>query len=124
MFVLTKRIKGSTIIEVIIALLIGMLVLAMAMTIVVKTGKNYNANRKAKALIWMKNRTYQLELKPIVHEDTIRANGMIIFESMTEFEGKKDVLNLYMKAMTDEYMFLAEKKRLINLKPDIDEEDE
>nr|WP_320120042.1 hypothetical protein [uncultured Marinifilum sp.] len=121
MFVL-KRIKGSSIIEVIIALLIGMLVLAMAMTIVVKTGKNYNANRKAKALLWMKNRTYQLELKPVVHEDTIRVNGMIIFESVVELEGKKDVLLLYMKAMTGENRFLAEKRRLINFKPDTDEE--
>lgn len=124
MFILAKRIKGSTIIEVIIALLIGMMVLAMAMTIVVKTGKNYNANQKAQAMIWMKNRTYQLETKPSVHEDTIRENGVIYFESLTVLEGQKDVLTLYMIAMTEEKRFLAEKRRLINLKPEIEEENE
>ena len=118
MFVLNKRIKGSTIIEVIIALLIGMMVLAMAMIIVVKTGKNYNATHRTRALLWMRNRVYQLETKPALHEDTIQVNGMLIYENLAELEGKQDVLILYMKAMTPENRLLAEKRRLINLKPD------
>lgn len=124
MLVLKKRIKGSTIIEVIMALMIGMIILAMAMTIVVKTGKNYNAVHRTRALIWMRNRVYMMEANPVLHEDTIQANGMLIYENLANLEGKKDVLILYMKAMTPENRLLAEKWRLINLKPDDNAQEE
>ncbi|WP_461630257.1 prepilin-type N-terminal cleavage/methylation domain-containing protein [Labilibaculum euxinus] len=124
MLVLKKRIKGSTIIEVIMALMIGMIVLAMAMTIVVKTGKNYNAVHRTRALIWMRNRVYMMETNPVLREDTIQANGMLIYEKLANLEGKKDVLILYMKAMTPENRLLAEKWRLINLKPDANVQEE
>ncbi len=118
MLVVRKRIKGSTIIEVIIALMIGMLILAMSMTIVAKTNKNYNAELRTRSLIWMRNRVYMMETNPVLHEDTIQANGILIYENLANFDGKRDVLILYMKAMTIENRLLAEKWRLINLKSD------
>jgi hypothetical protein len=118
MAVLRKRIKASTLVEVIIALLIGMMVMGMAMSIVVKTGKNYNAVQRTRALMWMRNRVHQLEIAPLLHEDTIQGQGMLIYEKLSEMEGKPDVLQLYMRAMTPEKRLLAEKWRLLKRKGD------
>ena len=124
MSVLSKKIKGSTIIEVIIALLIGMMVLAMAMAIVVKTGKNYNATHRTRALLLMKNRLYQIKDQPELRSDTLLVNGILLFENLSEAEGKKDVLNVYMKAMTPEGRTLLEKRHFVNRIPDYDESEE
>ena len=121
MSVLTKKIGGSTILEVIIALLIGMLVLAMAMAIVVKTGKNYNATHRTRAMFVMKNRLYHFKDNPVIHSDTIFVNGFLLYENLSEIEGKKGVLNAYFKAMTTEGRPLIEKRHIINLKPEHEE---
>jgi hypothetical protein len=119
--VLNKKIEASTIVEVIVALLIGMLVLAMAMAIVVKTGKNYNATHRTRALLFMKNRLYQLKDNPVIHNDTIIVNGFMVYEKISEVDGKKGVLKVYQKAMTPEGRLLIEKKHIINLIPEHEE---
>lgn len=124
MSVLSKKIKGSTIIEVIIALLIGMMVLAMAMAIVVKTGKNYNATHRTRALLLMKNRLYQIKDQPELRSDTVSVNGILLFENLSEAEGKKDVLNVYLKAMTPEGRTLLEKRHFVNRIPDYEDFEE
>ena len=116
--VLNRKIKSSTIIEVIVALLIGMLVLAMAMAIVVKTGKNYNATHRTRALLFLKNRLHQIKNDPVIHNDTIFVNGFMLYENISEAEGKKNILNVNLKAMTPEGRLLLEKKHFINRTPE------
>lgn len=118
MFVLNKKIVASTIIEVIVALLIGMIVLAMAITIVVKTGKNYNATHRARALLIMRNRLYYLKDNPVIKSDTIFVSGFMFYEKSFEYEGKRDVFNVYLRAMTLEGKLLIEKQHIINLIPE------
>lgn len=118
---LKKKIEGSTIMEVIMALLIGMLVLAMAMAIVVKTGKNYNATHRTRAMFVIKDRLYYHKNNPMIHSDTIPVNGFLLYENLSEIEGRKGVLNAYFEAMTIEGRRLIEKQHIINLKPEHEE---
>ncbi|PXY01813.1 hypothetical protein DF185_03965 [Marinifilum breve] len=121
MSLLKKKIEGSTIIEVIMALLIGMLVLAMAMAIVVKTGKNYNATHRTRAMFVIKDRLYYFQNNPMIHSDTIPVNGFLLYENLSEINGRKGVLNAYFKAMTTEGRRLIEKQHVINMKPEHEE---
>lgn len=116
MLALKKKIKGSTIIEVIIALMIGMIIIGMSMSIVVKTGRNYNASQRARAVIWMNNRFIQLKDSPEVREDSIVLLGMIVYENVSKYENQEDVLMVDLKAVSREMRFLANKRSLIFIK--------
>jgi hypothetical protein len=114
-----KKLRSGTIIEVIVALLIGMIVLAMAMTIVVKTSKNYNAALRVKALFHMNNRIRQIEQKPVLHEDTLMVNGLKMYERVSEKEDRMGVLDVYIRCVTVDDRFLAEKRRLLEFESKI-----
>ncbi len=109
------KIKGSTILEVIIALLIGTMIIGFSMNIVVKTSKNYNAVKRASAMFQLKNRFKQIENDSSLLQDTIQGNGIYIVEKISPHKQSEYVFLLEMKAYTLEKRFLVEKKAFIEI---------
>lgn len=109
------KLKSSTILEVIMALLIGTMIIGFSMNIVVKTGKNYNAVKRAGAMFMLKNRISIIQEEPNQLQDTIRGNGIFIVEKMTAYQQSEKVFVLELKAYTLENRFLVEKKALIEI---------
>ncbi|WP_321308593.1 hypothetical protein [Marinifilum fragile] len=107
------KIKGSTILEVIIALLLGTIIIGFSMNIVVKTAKNYNAVKKADAMFLVENRFAILKENPELLQDSIWKNGILLVEKLEQYQGSNDLLLLKIEAYTVERRFLLGKKILI-----------
>lgn len=109
------KLRSSTIIEVVIALLIGVMIIGFSMNIVVKTGKNYNAVKRARSIFMLNNRFLILQEDPSQLQDTVEENGIFIVEKMTSYQQSEKVFVLEMKAYTYENRFLVAKRSLIEI---------
>lgn len=109
------KIKGSTILEVIIALLIGTMIIGFSMNIVVKTSKNYNAVKRGSAMFQLKNRFGQIKNDPSLLQNTVQGNGIYIVEKMSSYQQSESVFLLELNAYTLENRFLVKKKAIIEI---------
>ena len=107
------KLKGSTVLEVIIALLLGTIIIGFSMNIVVKTAKNYNAVKKADAMFLVQNRFAIVKENPESVQDSIWENGILLVENLQQYQQSNHLLLLEIKAYTAEKKFLLEKKALI-----------
>jgi len=110
-----KKLKSSSLIEVIIALCIGMMIIALSMSIVVKTGKNYNAFQRGRAMLLMSQRAFVLQNNPETVQDSLNINGMVLLEKLSSYREIERVFQLHMKCYSSEGRFLGEKKCLLEI---------
>lgn len=110
-----KKLKSSSLIEVIIALCIGMIIIALSMSIVVKTGKNYNAFQRGRAMLLMSQRAFVLQNNPEIIQDSLKVNGIVLLEKLTNYHELDRVFQLDMKCYSSEGRFLGEKKCLLEI---------
>jgi len=115
------KLKASTILEVIIALLLGTMIIGFSMNIVVKTAKNYNAVKKADAMFLVQNRFSILSENPKLIQDSIRDEGILLVESLKNYKQSEELFVLEIKAYTAQNRFLVEKKALIKITDESEE---
>lgn len=109
------KLKSSSLIEVIVALCIGVIIITLSMNIVVQTGKNYNAFQRGRAMFLMSERAYFLQNNPEAVQSSLTMNGIVIFEKLSSYRNIHRVFQLEMKSFSSEGKFLGEKKFLFEI---------
>ncbi len=81
---LNQKIKGSTLVEVLMAILVCLIVFSLAQSILLKMEKDYNTRLKLKADMYYNPTQYQNELIP--GTETFQTNGLKIKRSVSAYD--------------------------------------
>lgn len=92
-----------------------MIIIGLSMSIVVKTGKNYNAFQRGRAMLLMRQRAYFLQDNPESVQDSLNINGILLLEKLNSYRDVDRVFQLEMKSYSTEGRFLGEKKCLLEI---------
>lgn len=92
-----------------------MIIIGLSMSIVVKTGKNYNAFQRGRAMLLMNQRAYFLQDNPESVQDSLKINGILLLEKLNSYRDVDRVFQLEMKSYSTEGRFLGEKKCLLEI---------
>ncbi len=111
--VILKKIKGSTLIEVIVSLTITMIVFAIAMQIFVSVFRSENYYNKLHAFLAIKKIEAECKKNNKYYDEKILLDDLDIFKSIIPYNGSKDIQILLLEAFDKKGKKLVEHKELI-----------
>lgn len=92
-----------------------MIIITLSMSIVVKTGKNYNAFQRGRAMLLMSQRAYLLQSNPETVQDSLKINGIVLLEKLSAYRDIERVYQLDMKCYSSGGRFLGKKNCLLEI---------
>ena len=107
------KLKSSTVMEVIVALTIISIIIAISFFIIANLNKNNNINLKYRASILIDNQLNTLSREPEELNDTLLINTIKLVRNSQLDEQYKDLWNVEIKAFTQFHKLLYQKKAII-----------
>ncbi len=108
-----NKIKGSTLIEVIVSITITMIVFAIAMQIFVNVFRSDNYYAKLNAFLAIKKIEVDCKKNNKFYDEKISTDELDIFKSIIPYNGSKDIQILLIEAYDLKGKKLVEHKELI-----------
>ena len=115
----SKRLKASSLVEVLVAMAVCMLVFSLSMMILLKTDRENNTRLKLEADLVQENLNQGVLA---LGEDTIRSGGLIISRSVEEYSGNALLWQITYRIHSKNGTPLSVKKILVTAKTETDEE--
>ena len=113
MALLTKKIKGSTLVESLIAMVVVMVSFGVATTVYVNVLSSRDEIQKLKSMTILKKLAFESKQNRLFLDDNITVDGFVIEKKVVSYNGQKDLFQLKLKAFNQNEKQLAEYNELI-----------
>ncbi len=113
MALLTKKIKGATLIESLIAMLIVMLCFGIAITVYVNVISSGNQLQKLKSELLLKQIAVQTKNAGVFLDEKMTLDGIVVQKKIVPYNGLKHLIHLNLKAYSSSEKLLSEYNELV-----------
>lgn len=114
-YFLKKKVKASTLVEVLVAIAVCMIVFTLAMTILLKADQESNSLLKLKAGLAYPELVEQLDESIEIGTDTLYLNGLVIARTVEPVDSLTDVMAVTFHAYDNNKIPLSVKRVLIEI---------
>lgn len=116
MALLTKKVKASTLIEVMVALIIVMISFGIAMAIYVNVTHSDNQTQKLKAQLLLNETAIKTTNENSFIDEKTEMDGISVIKTVSSYEGTPGLHLLFLEAFDVNAKKIAERKELVIVK--------